>query len=1154
MMRRAVARAFAMLLGVVLAANAPAFAARTILPGDSSSLVHAIAGARHGAVIVVPAGIYDIRDVPIWRSLTIKGEGEVVFTSSSPVVKGLLVPTEDVSLRVEHVTFRGARDPDQNGAGIRHEGLDLTVIDCVFEDDEDGILAAGSEFSRIRIERSKFLRNGAGDGYSHAIYVSSGESLDVVESTFVGTKIGHHVKSLAARTTVTSSTFDDTGGSTSYALDASRGGKVTFANNSVVKSADADNEAIVNYDLTRGGKALGLRIVGNRIVNRHSHGRLLRNGARLTPTIEGNVVVNEAGGRLIDADLNHPSTAATPAAATPPRQDNKSSASWRLEPLFPGPRQREGLIAAPHFAVAPGAAARLRLENPFPAPSPPGFQTFGQVFPDGALPAGTSLEFFSNGRATPAQIDVKTRYPDGSALHAAVTIMAPSLPPHGAVDGVFRRVTTGVTSPKFGDIPSFSFPIAVTFHDGAGARTKRVDAGPLIAEALRTRDALWLDGDEAIEARVETTLAPHLLLRVDARLYADGARRLSVAFSNENTFSAGARDLLYDVVIGPEAAPYFSAKDVRHYRASLWRRVFVAGPSPRLHVARDLAPFIAAGALPPIDVSQGASAAAIAELYENSSRDAPLAAAALEKYFPTTGGRADIGLMPQWSALALVAQTPAAFAAMAQNAEAAGAVPWHFRDEATGRPVSLAQHPNFWAEERGLEDQYGRDRPNKDLFAGSDGGWTPDLAHMPALAPAPYLLTADRYYSDELDAEAAFALAIRWPDQRRRGLFADGGDQGREGAWLLRSVSDAAFLAPDADPLKLSFATSLDALLSDLRTRYLDRRAKKNAGELEGWFDEVIDREPDRISPWQNDYVALALALAARRGSHDAAALLAWCGGFEAGRFLSPDFAPKDAFAYLFRAKDPATQKPYATWKAVYQKTFGPGAEGFDGRDGYPTTAAGYVASAYAALTVIASTTDDARALQALAVVARLSAGDEFWSRSAPSGVAADPQFLFALRRPDGETISRDAVGPRPDPARASFAYGTTKSDLLKGGAFADVLAGGDGDDVLLGGDGDDDLFGEAGDDTLDGGAGDNRLVGGEGGDAFVIGAGDDRILDFDPKSDLLVSPALAGRAPRDVAKDTPEGAKLTLPNGHNVILEHVSVADLRVDNFIAHR
>lgn len=276
--------------------------ATPVQAANTTALLNAIAMAKKGAVVTVEAGDYDLADVKIRRDLSLIGEGDVVFFSSRPVAKGLLNPVDGASLRIENITFRDAASPDLNGAGIRHDGKDLMIVNCRFVGNENGVLATGDETGAIDIANSAFIGNGHGDGYSHGIYVLRARSLVIHDSLFEGTKIGHHVKSLAGETIIRGTDFDDADGRTSYAVDASRGGAVSIEWNSFLKAADADNNALFNYDLTRGGEAVELRIINNRIVNRHRNGLLLRNSTDLEPLIEGNNLVNEAGGRMASGE------------------------------------------------------------------------------------------------------------------------------------------------------------------------------------------------------------------------------------------------------------------------------------------------------------------------------------------------------------------------------------------------------------------------------------------------------------------------------------------------------------------------------------------------------------------------------------------------------------------------------------------------------------------------------------------------------------------------------------------------------------------------------------------------------------------------------------------------------------------------------------
>ncbi len=278
-----------------VAAGAVAACGASASANDSDWLRSQIASARSGGVIDIPAGDYDLKDLNITKSLTLRGaaDGRTVFRSAETTEKGILVPLARTDLVVENVTFAGAKSWDRNGAGIRHEGRNLTVVNCRFLGNEDGILATGDPRGVITIEKSKFADSGFGDGQSHAIYVSSGARLVVEGSHFIGTRIGHHVKSLADATVVRNSILDDAYGRSSYAVDVSKGGDVSIEKNKIIQSANADNYTIVNYDLTRGGDAVRIVITGNEITNRFDGGVLLRNETKLAPVMSDNVVVNE---------------------------------------------------------------------------------------------------------------------------------------------------------------------------------------------------------------------------------------------------------------------------------------------------------------------------------------------------------------------------------------------------------------------------------------------------------------------------------------------------------------------------------------------------------------------------------------------------------------------------------------------------------------------------------------------------------------------------------------------------------------------------------------------------------------------------------------------------------------------------------------------
>ncbi len=292
---------FAIALAALTVAHAPRASMATVYDvtiDNVQDLHNAVQQDSSTLPIQIKSGRYDITDLKIPNDTALIGQGEVVFYSSSPTQKGILNPLPGTNLYVENITFEGAASPDLNGAGIRHDGVDLTIVNCRFNNNENGVLATGAEDGHIKITGSSFRENGHGDGYSHGIYVVRGASLIIDASKFIGTKIGHHVKSLADKTAITGSLFDDANGETSYAVDTSKGGDVLISANRIIQAASASNATIINYDLTRGGDAIALVISGNQIINKRANARLLRNDTSLVAVIEKNQIRNEGRGAL----------------------------------------------------------------------------------------------------------------------------------------------------------------------------------------------------------------------------------------------------------------------------------------------------------------------------------------------------------------------------------------------------------------------------------------------------------------------------------------------------------------------------------------------------------------------------------------------------------------------------------------------------------------------------------------------------------------------------------------------------------------------------------------------------------------------------------------------------------------------------------------
>lgn len=241
----------------------------------------AAAVAQDGDTIDIAAGTYR-GDVAVWRAsgLTIKGTGGrpvLDADGKSAEGKAIWVVKGDFTT-IENIAFMNEKVGDRNGAGIREEGRDLIVSHCLFRNNQEGILSGSDHESQIYIEDSEFDHNGAGDGYSHNLYIGEVGKLVVKRCYLHNAVVGHNLKSRALESVVTDSRIaDEMNGNSSYDLDFPNGGKVLLAFNVIQQGPHTENSTIIAYG------AEGLRPSGNVFV------------------AKGNTVINQrpGGGRFL---------------------------------------------------------------------------------------------------------------------------------------------------------------------------------------------------------------------------------------------------------------------------------------------------------------------------------------------------------------------------------------------------------------------------------------------------------------------------------------------------------------------------------------------------------------------------------------------------------------------------------------------------------------------------------------------------------------------------------------------------------------------------------------------------------------------------------------------------------------------------------------
>jgi hypothetical protein len=566
--------------------------------------------------------------------------------------------------------------------------------------------------------------------------------------------------------------------------------------------------------------------------------------------------------------------------------------------------------------------------------------SFGQVFAKGDLKSGERLVAQVGTERLPLQLDVKARHADGSVRHAVLSAVLPQLAAGANQTLALVKVTD---MPPPAPLPTARQLLGQGFSTGVeinlGGRVYRASADELLGQGRATP---WLQGPMVQEWLVNAPLVdgsgvahPHLSARFAVRWYPQTKRaRVDVVLENDWAYEPAPQNFQYDVAMTVGGARVYAKQALNHFAHARWRKTFWWGDEPKLNLAHDAAYMIRSGALPSYDTGVKPAAAALTALANSwaAAKTEPMGPGLVVTYMPSTGGRPDIAPLPQWAAMYLLSMDPRAKAVTLGVGDLAGSWPIHYRDKNTGRPVSLADYPYMTLLGRPGDTVNPKTRKSEAFPACTDCAtapynYSPDSAHQPSLAYLPYVVTGDAYYLEELQFWANYNMLQANPGYRdqEKGLLKS--DQIRGQAWSLRTLGQAAYITPDADPMKAYFTDRVQYNLAWYHANYVE--AKPNAlGILDGrnGFSAMGYTTPSGpltgVGPWQDDFFTWSVShLATGLGYASALPMAQWKATFPVGRMTAKGYCWIDAATYSLSVRPSANAAMFTTLEQAYQAT-----------------------------------------------------------------------------------------------------------------------------------------------------------------------------------------------------------------------------------------
>jgi hypothetical protein len=587
--------------------------------------------------------------------------------------------------------------------------------------------------------------------------------------------------------------------------------------------------------------------------------------------------------------------------------------------------------------------------------------TFAHPFKKGDVKDTLLLK--TGNEVIPSQVNVKRRYSDGSVKHATIsTFISEAVPGQSLTLDIYSSSEQPVVDSIVQDLPNgFSAEVIFRFPDGS---QRRANAAEFYRKASSGIDSFrlvkWLQGPLTSEVQLvgppsgtNGELDPDLQVIFGLRAF-KGGKSMRVEVVVESPWLDVPGNIPYDVTVFVGGKKVMAKTDVGHWNHRMpywlkekdrslghfaharWRKIYWWGSEPPdTHIRYELPYLVSTLLIPPYDTDLVISSEQIdrsLKRWQQSPRGV-LENGIIMAYFPTTGGREDLGPYPTWTTRYLFSQDNRTWKIVLGTGDLAGSFPIHIRDRKTGRIFSIDKHPGFSLNPRGtLEKIPPRPATDRPYIRPRTSPYQVDNAHQPSLAFVPYLLTGDYYYLEEAYFWANWCMLIQNAAyrQKEKGLIAP--DQTRGEAWALRQLVDAAKIAPDSHPEKKYF----DSKVRHNLQYYYDFIKGPDATPLGTYTLGASDayvrgRSPEErrkwltLAPWQQNFLVWSLDHATRAGYSTAAGPRDYFAKLQIGMLNHSDaYNPDYATPYFLVIGERSGEKKryYNTWDELFKKTF----------------------------------------------------------------------------------------------------------------------------------------------------------------------------------------------------------------------------------------